>query len=204
VNFSPLTTLDGAATSFVDANGLRPALRIPMNCRLQIWPGPRPGPPPRRALDEDIFAVDDADIGSPTLAGSAYESIGTVDVKGTGSGIASTSDQFHYVYVPFTGNLTIKAQVVTQGDTNGAAEAGVMLRNSLAANSACVMMALTPTGGATFQSRSAAGSTMTTNSTTGNNTYVAPDWLNWYATVLPSRAMYRPTGLVGPGGTAVT
>ena len=81
-------------------------------------------------------------------------------VNGTGSDIWSTSDQFHFVYVPFTGNGTIIAQVATQGDTNAAAEAGVMFRNSLAADSACAMMVVTPGNGAAFQSRRfAAGST---------------------------------------------
>ena len=45
VNFTPLTTLDGTATSFVDAAGLDPGNHVFLsNCRRRTWRGTRPGP----------------------------------------------------------------------------------------------------------------------------------------------------------------
>ncbi|MGA2256994.1 MAG: fibronectin type III domain-containing protein [Thermoguttaceae bacterium] len=199
VNFTPLTTLDGTATSFVDANGLTPGITYSFELSATNLAGTSAwsniaATPPKMAVSPPWA---DADIGSPTLAGSAYESDGMLVVKGTGSGIGSTSDQFHFVYVPFSGNGTIIAQVATQGDTNGAAEAGVMFRNSLSANSPCVTMVVTPINGAAFQSRTATGASMSTTDT-GQNSYVAPDWVELV------RSGSTITGYVSTNGTTWT
>ena len=77
--------------------------------------------------------------------------------------------------MPFTGNGTIIAQVTTQGNTDAWAKSGVMFRNSLAANSACAMMALTPVNGAAFQSWMPPA---TWRTTTGPAKYLrGPDWV---------------------------
>ena len=178
VNFTPLTTLDGTATSFVDADGFTPGTTYSYELSATNLAGTSAWS--NVAATAPLAGVSppwtDADIGGPTLAGSAYESGGTLVVDGTGSGITGTSDQFHFVYVPFTGNGTIIAQVVTQGDNTGSAKAGVMMRNSLAANSACATMVLTPLNGAAFQSRASVGIAINTTNT-GNNTYLAPYWV---------------------------
>ena len=53
----------------------------------------------------------DADIGSPTLAGSAAYSSGVYTVQGSGADIYGTSDQFNFVSQPLTGNQTLIARV---------------------------------------------------------------------------------------------
>ncbi|MGO9113898.1 MAG: fibronectin type III domain-containing protein [Thermoguttaceae bacterium] len=177
VNFTPLTTLDGTATSFVDASGLSPA--ITYSYRLSATNLAGSSAWSNVATAEPLMEVSspwtDVDIGSPTLAGSAYDSNGTVIVNGSGNDIWNASDQFHFVYVPFTGNGTIIAQVVSQGYTDPWAKAGVMFRDSLAANSAFADMVLTPGNGVAFQSRDTSGNLA--NANTGGGGYTAPVWV---------------------------
>jgi len=100
---------------------------------------------------------------------------GTVYVNGTGNDIWNASDQFHFVYVPLSGNGTIIAHVATQGQTDLWAKAGVMFRNTLAAGSVFADMILTPGNGAAFQYRDSSGNLG--NDATGGNTYFAPGWV---------------------------
>ena len=99
----------------------------------------------------------DQDIGSPGLAGSAGYSSGTFTVNGSGNDIESSSDQFHYVYQPVTGDATVIARVATIQNTNAWAKGGVMIRETLAANSKHAMMVITPGNGLAFQRRLTTG-----------------------------------------------
>ncbi len=73
----------------------------------------------------------DGDIGSVGVAGSASYANGTFTVSGAGQGtFFSSSDGFHFVYQPLSGDGTIVARVVSlQGSS--AAQAGVMIRETL-------------------------------------------------------------------------
>jgi len=75
------------------------------------------------------------DIGTVGLAGSATYANGVFTVKGAGDGTFSVaSDEIHFAYQPLAGDGTIVARVVTlQGAA--AAQAGVMIRESLAGGS---------------------------------------------------------------------
>lgn len=75
----------------------------------------------------------DGDIGSVGVAGTASYANGTLTVSGAGSGTMITSaDSFHFVYQPFTGDGSIIARVLSvQGSS--AAQAGIMIRETLAA-----------------------------------------------------------------------
>jgi len=76
------------------------------------------------------------DIGSPGAAGSASYNSGTFTVNGSGADIAGTSDAGYFVYQPITGNCTITARVVSFSNIVADwAKAGVMIRESLNANS---------------------------------------------------------------------
>ena len=99
----------------------------------------------------------DIDIGGPGVAGSASFSSGTFTVNGGGSDIWGTSDNFHYAYEPVTGNLTITARVVSQQNTDLWAKAGVMMRESTAANAAFVDIFITPGHGVNLQYRPSTG-----------------------------------------------
>src|SRR5262249_13882247 len=95
----------------------------------------------------------DQDIGAPPLAGSAAFAGRVFTEKGSGADIWGASDQFHYIYQPVTGDVTIYAKVTAQGNTSPWAKAGVMIRETANANSAFAMMAVTPSMGLAFQYR---------------------------------------------------
>jgi hypothetical protein len=117
----------------------------------------------------------DADIGSPALSGSASYSGTTFTVNGSGLDIWDTSDQFHYVYQPMSNNnLTIIARVSSIQNTNGWAKGGVMIRETLAANSRHAMMVITSSNGASFQRRLATGGISTDTTVAGP---FAPYWV---------------------------
>jgi hypothetical protein len=80
----------------------------------------------------------------------------------------------HFVYQPWSGDGQIVARVTDVEHTDDWAKAGVMFRQSLAADALNVFMMLTPQNGPGFQSRARPG---------GNSTYApgrwatAPHWL---------------------------
>jgi len=86
-----------------------------------------------------------------TSGGSANESNGTWTIVGDGADIWGTSDEFHYAYFPLSGDGFIEARVLAPGFTGGSDEwskAGVMIRESTAANSKHSYMAVTRNTGA--------------------------------------------------------
>jgi len=75
----------------------------------------------------------DQDLGTVGVTGSATFSNGVYTIQGSGTGIGGTVDEVHFVYQPLSGNGTIVARVVSvQGSST---QAGVMIRQTLAANS---------------------------------------------------------------------
>ena len=67
------------------------------------------------------------DIGSVGVAGSATFANNVFTLKGSGTGVSGTADEFQFVYQPLSGDGTIVARVVSL--TGG--EAGVMIRETL-------------------------------------------------------------------------
>jgi len=116
----------------------------------------------------------DQDIGPVGIPGSASYSAGTFTVNGSGVDIEDTSDEFHYVYQAFSGDGTIVARVATQENTNPWAKAGVMIRETLAADSTQAMTVVTPGNGIAFQRRVTTGGI--TFHTPGASV-VAPYWV---------------------------
>ncbi len=94
------------------------------------------------------------DIG--TTDGSAAESGGMWIISADGADIWGSADEFHYAYVPLSGDGTIIAQVISNGEgSNGWAKGGVMIRETLDQGSKHAIMALTggEGGGIAFQGR---------------------------------------------------
>ena len=114
------------------------------------------------------------DIGTVDVAGTASESGGTFTISASGADIWSTSDEFHFVHQSWTGDLQLTARVATIGNTNVWAKAGVMIRESLDANSAFAMTIISEGNGRRFQSRVATGNTVNNS---GRNSAVAPEWV---------------------------
>jgi len=96
------------------------------------------------------------DIGSVGQAGSASYAGGTFTVSGSGSDIWGASDQFHFAYYSLSGNGSIVAKLTGQQNTDQWAKAGVMIRSSLAADSAFMAAIGTPGNGVRAQYRTAA------------------------------------------------
>ncbi|HUO66483.1 MAG TPA: hypothetical protein VMV37_03055 [Gammaproteobacteria bacterium] len=119
------------------------------------------------------------DIGSVGAAGSSTQttnSDGTVTftVKGSGADIWDIADGFQFDYQSLTGDGTITARVVSQTPTDPWAKAGVMIRETLAANSTHALVAITPSNGVAFQRRTTTGGQ---TSHTYGPVAVAPYWL---------------------------
>jgi PLD-like domain/IPT/TIG domain len=120
-----------------------------------------------------------ADIGGPPLAGSASFSAGAFTISGSGADIYGTSDMFHFVYRPMTGDGEIVARVDSMANTSDIyAVAGVMIRKSLAADSPHAAMLVMPSfsGRAKFRSRVQSGA-ITDSDGPGANTITLPYWV---------------------------
>ncbi|MDO8542157.1 MAG: DUF1349 domain-containing protein [Opitutaceae bacterium] len=120
-----------------------------------------------------------ADVGAVGATGSASFNSGnaTFTVVGSGADIWGTADAFRYVHQSWTGDATAIVKVETLQNTNNFAKAGLMIRQSLAADSAHATINLTPpTGpnGVEFIRRTTAGGTSTNNFAPGVS---APRWL---------------------------
>ncbi len=99
------------------------------------------------------------DIG--TTGGSADESGGTWTISGDGADIWGSSDAFRFAYIPLSGDGMIVARVLDNGSGSDTwAKGGVMIRETLDANSKHAMMIITGGAGAgkAFQCRPNTGS----------------------------------------------
>ncbi len=114
------------------------------------------------------------DIGSVGAAGSASHSSGTFTVVGSGENIWGTADEFRYAYIPASGDCSITARVSGISASNTWAKGGVMIRESLAANSRHAFLATTPNGTLQFIRRTSTGGSSVTTDTGGLG---APRWI---------------------------
>ena len=114
------------------------------------------------------------DIGSVGLAGSANVVSGTWTIDASGANIWTTSDEFRFAYQQVSGDVDIRVRVASLENVDDWSKAGVMIRESLAANSRNAFMLVTPAGTRAFQRRSSTGgSTTRTTGVAGT----APVWL---------------------------
>jgi regulation of enolase protein 1 (concanavalin A-like superfamily) len=97
------------------------------------------------------------DVGSTGQAGSASFSNGVFTVNGAGASIWGSADSFQYVDQPATGDVTVVARITSLQNTGTFAKAGIMLRDSLAANAANVVLDIRPTGDFEFMTRASDG-----------------------------------------------
>jgi glucose/arabinose dehydrogenase/regulation of enolase protein 1 (concanavalin A-like superfamily) len=110
-------------------------------------------------------------IGNTGIAGSAGYNNGTFTASGSGYDIWGTNDAFRYVYQPFSGNVDIRARVTGISNTNAWAKAGVMIRETLSANSKHAMVVVTPGHGVAFQRRTSTGGSSMHTASTGSVPY---------------------------------
>ena len=114
------------------------------------------------------------DIGTGMLAGSVTHNAGTFTQAGSGT-FGATSDKLRFTYQTLTGDGEIIAKISTLQNTGTASSVGVMIRDTLASNSAQIFMGMSGTNTYRWVRRaSTGGSNATTNSSTGTvpNTWV--------------------------------
>jgi galactose oxidase-like protein/Calx-beta domain-containing protein/Kelch motif protein len=136
----------------------------------------------------------DLDIGSVPIAGSAGYSNGTFDVCGAG-GLWGTSDTFHFAYQTLNGDGEIAVRVLNVQNSAPYAKTGVMIRETLAADSAYAAILITPSpnGGYFTWRASTAGPTADAGTPAA-----APVWVKL------SRVGDLFTASVSPDGTTWT
>ncbi|MFN7931356.1 MAG: PQQ-dependent sugar dehydrogenase [Blastocatellia bacterium] len=100
-------------------------------------PVPPPPPPPPAPLPVPWVSKD---VGTVGKAGSASVTNGVFTIKGSGDTIGDSVDSFQYVYQTLSGDGEIKARVTSVQNTAANAKAGVMIRESLAANARYLMV----------------------------------------------------------------
>lgn len=82
------------------------------------------------------------DIGSPRLAGTATPVAGGWDISAGGTDIWEKSDQFHFVCQDVVGDFDVAVRVESFTPAHLYSKAGLMIRESLAADSAHLMLVL--------------------------------------------------------------
>ena len=117
---------------------------------------------------------DHTDIGVVGLLGDASYAGGQFTVVGSGSDIWNTTDGGHFVYRTLNGDGEIIARVLSVQNTDGWAKAGVMFRDTLAADSVHAYAVISSANGAVFQRRPTTGGDSVN---TDGPEYTAPAWV---------------------------
>jgi regulation of enolase protein 1 (concanavalin A-like superfamily) len=113
------------------------------------------------------------DIGSPGVTGSTTVTGISGTVSGSGADIWGSADQFTFVNRALLGDGSITARIMSVQNTNAWAKAGVMIRESLAANSKHALIVVSAASGLSFQRRTATGGASVSSTVAGS----APSWV---------------------------
>ena len=116
------------------------------------------------------------DLGSVGLAGSStVAATGAMSISGAGTGISGSSDSFHFVSQPCSGDFALVAHIVSFQGPGNSANAGIMLRQALTANAANVFVGVNYYSDQYYTTtRSSAGGGTTNPQTTHSS---LPQWL---------------------------
>jgi hypothetical protein len=117
-----------------------------------------PPPPPPPALPAGWTT---ADVGAVGPAGSASASGGVFTVQGAGADVWGTADAFRYAYRTLAGDGEMVARVASLTGSEAWTKGGVMVRQSLAADSPHGFMLVSKSKGTAFQRRTASGGVST-------------------------------------------
>lgn len=150
------------------------------------------GPSKAKAPAAPSVAWQSMDIGAVGQPGSTT---GSFQVSASGNDIWDATDAFRFVYKTLSGDGEITARIASLVNTDGWAKAGVMIRETLSANSAFAMTIVTPSNGVSLQYRASAGAGAGMNPASGG---AAPVWLRL------ARAGNTFSGAFSPDGAAWT
>ena len=116
------------------------------------------------------------DVGAVAIAGEACANGDQLIISASGSDIWNDQDQFYYVYQPLVGDWQLSARILSIGESDPWAKAGLMIRESLDANAKNAFVASTSGGRWSFQHRA-----NTADETLGNlnesTEFSFPHWL---------------------------
>jgi hypothetical protein len=130
---------------------------------------------PRDWTDEGVAELSLWFRGYPDSVGSFAEApVGTYTMIANGAGITGTADQFHFAYKTLTGTGSIIAKVNSVENTNGWAQAGVMIRETLDAGSKFAFACITPENGVASEGRTTEDGTNFSANQTG---ITVPYWV---------------------------
>jgi len=131
--------------------------------------------------------------GHPPYFGSFTEaSTGTYTITARGADIWDESDEFHFAYKQLSGGGAIIAKVESVENTHEWAKAGVMIRDTLEADSRYAMVAVTSTNGIWFGRRETTGDSSSSVEEPG---IPVPQWVKIECTVSGLvRAYYSADG----------
>ena len=115
-----------------------------------------------------------SDIGATPAKGTATQSSGTFSISSRGYDVTGTSDRFTFVSTVRSGDISLVARISSLQNTNAWSLAGLMIRQSLAANARHVSVFVTPGKGLVVRARASTGGG-TVQMTVGTGT--APVWL---------------------------
>jgi hypothetical protein len=132
------------------------------------------------------------DVGDVAVSGDARFLDGVFTVTGT-LDIWGKADGFHFVHRPFEGDGEIVVRVTAVQNTNGHAKAGVMIRESLAADARHATMVVTPVDGTQFLRRKEPGG-LTTNTNPLRDRGKLPYWVKLVRAGDEFRAYESPDG----------
>jgi hypothetical protein len=134
---------------------------------------------PRDWTEEGVSEISLWFRGYPASTGSFVEApVGTFTMTASGADIWAVNgveaDEFHFAYKMLSGAGSIIAKVVSVGNTDPWAKAGVMIRESLNPDSAHAFACMTPEYGVAMQYRPSTGGTSVNYNQTG---VAAPHWV---------------------------
>ena len=119
--------------------------------------------------------------GYPAYVGGFVEApAGTYTMTASGVDIWDMSDQLHFAYKELSGAGAIIAKIESVANTDGWAKAGVMIRDTLEADSSHAMVAVTPGNGVWFGRRETAGGISVSTKEAG---ITAPQWVKLERTI---------------------
>jgi len=120
--------------------------------------------------------VNQTDIGDVGVPGQGcYTKPNNYNINGSGADIGGTADGLHFVYYDFSGDADLISKVAGMDDVSPSNKAGIMIRESVDANSRSVFLGLTSGGQLVFLNRqNTGGNTITVANQQG---YAPPYYL---------------------------
>jgi hypothetical protein len=111
---------------------------------------------------------------SATVGSFAEGPVGTYTITASGTDIVGQADEFHFAYKMMSGPGSIIAKVLSVGDTDPWAKAGVMIRETLEPGSKHALACVTPGNGVASEGRITTGGESFSSNQTG---ITAPHWV---------------------------